>query len=433
MRRMVQPALTAAQEWRRGWTIVFASVFAFAFFSSLTAAQGVFMVPVQGELGFDRTTYSSGLSISGIITAVLSPFFGVLIDRYGTRKLALPGLLIISAVIGAFSLATPSAALWVGLWVAYGLASLPVKSTIWTTTVAGAFYSARGLALGVTMCGAALAQTITPPLANWLVAEFGWRTAFLWLGPGWGVLAFLICLPFLRDLHLAPVAKPGAEAAERPQVPGLTVRDALRDRALWQIGISTFIFMALTIGLLVHQFQIMVEAGVSRANAAWLTSLFGIGGIVGKLVTGFLMDRYAPNWIGGVTMGSAALAFLLLTEPFHSVALITLAMAVNGYASGTKLQIVGYLTSRYAGMRNFGKIFGVMAALIAGGTAVGPVLAARIYDTTGAYDQFLFAGVAASLICGLLVVTLPRYPSFEQRIDPEEAEAAAADASSARA
>jgi predicted MFS family arabinose efflux permease len=421
----MQTAMTAAQEWRRGWTVVFASVFAFAFFSSMTAAQGVFMAPVQRDLGFDRTTFSSGLSISGIITAVLSPFFGVLIDRYGTRRLALPGLVIISAVIGAFSMATPSATVWVALWVAYGFATLPVKSTVWTTTVAGAFFTARGLALGVTMCGAALAQTITPPLANWLVTEFGWRTAFLWLGPGWGGLAFLVCLPFLRDLHLAPRPGSGEAARQPPQVPGLTVREAIRDRALWQIAISTFFFMALTIGLLVHQFQIMVEAGVSRDTAAWLTSLFGVGGIVGKLLTGFLIDRYAPNWIGGITLASSALAFGLLTEPFHSVPLITLAMAVNGYASGTKLQIVGYLTSRYAGMRNFGKIFGVMAAMIAGGTALGPVLAARIYDTTGDYGLFLVAGVIGSLICGLLVVTLPRYPSFEKRLEPEEAEAVA--------
>jgi len=430
---MVEPAATAAQEWRRGWTIVLASVFAFCFFSSLTAAQGVLMVPIQKDLGFDRTTFSSGVSISGIITAVLSPFFGVLIDRYGTRKLALPGLIGVSLVIGAFSMATPSASLWVGLWVLYGFATLPVKSTIWTTTVAGAFMTARGLALGVTMCGAALAQTITPPLVNWLVGEVGWRSTFLWIGPFWGGLAFLVCLPFLRDLHLSPRGKPGSDTADRPDVPGLTMHEAVRDPALWRIGISTCIFMGLTIGLLVHQFQIMVEAGVSRSTASWLVSLFGIGGIVGKLVTGVLMDRYAPNWIGGLTLASSAIAFLLLMGAFSTLPLITLAMAVNGYASGTKLQIVGYLTSRYAGMRNFGKIFGIMAALIALGTSIGPVAAGRIYDTTGSYETFLIAGVIGSVICGLLVVTLPRYPSFERRVDPREAEAAAAAASSSQA
>jgi MFS family permease len=229
---------------------------------------------------------------------------------------------------------------------------------------------------------------------------------------------------------------------KRPDFPGLSVAQAWRDRALWQIGISTFLMMTLTIGLLIHQFPIMVEAGVTRTTAAWLTSLFGVGGVVGKLVTGYLMDRFSPNWIGGVTLASAALAFLFLMEPFYTSttleiggapALLVVAMAVNGYASGTKLQVTGYLTTRFAGLRNFGKIFGMMAAVIAAGSSLGPVLAGWIYDTVGDYEAFLIAGVAGSIISGVLLVTLPRYPAFaELSPEPEEAEAAVTGASGAR-
>jgi MFS family permease len=165
---------------------------------------------------------------------------------------------------------------------------------------------------------------------------------------------------------------------------------------------------------MVHQFQILVDAGVSRANAAWLTSLFGIAGIVGKLVTGALMDRFAPNWVGGITLAAAAFAFLLLMERFQTPALIVLAMIINGYASGTKLQIVGYMTTRFAGLRNFGKIFGMMAAVIAAGTGLGPVLAGWSYDSTGSYFYFLLAGIIGALFCGFLIMSLPRYPVWER-------------------
>lgn len=422
---MGAPKMTPAQEWQRGWTVVLAAFVGFSFFSVMTAATGVFMEPLAREFGWNKTQTSSGVSIAGIITAVLSPFFGILIDKWGTRRLALPGLAVMSVLTAAFGLTTGSFPLWIAMWLVYGLVALSIKSTVWSTTVAAGFTTARGMALGVMLCGTAFAQMITPPLANWLIVEFGWRLAFVWLGLGWGAIALAVCIPFLHDLHLQDLRRSSGEATARPQLPGLTVAQAWRDRALWQIGISTFLMMLLTIGLMIHQFEIMREAGVSRANAAWLVSLFGFGGIVGKLVTGMLIDRFSPNWIGGLTLGSAALAFLLLMSEFATPTLIVIAMAVNGYASGTKLQIVGYMTTRFAGLKNFGKIFGMMAALIAGGTSLGPLLAARIRDVTGDYTLFLGAGVVGSLICGLLIVTLPRYPAFDDsEVEPEEAEAA---------
>ena len=425
--------MTAAEEWRRGWTMVLAAFVGFSFFSVMVAATGVFMQPLIDEFGWSRTQASSGVSIAGIIGAVCSPFFGILIDKWGTRKLALPGLVLMSLLTAAFSLNTGAFGLWIAMWLIFGFVSLSIKSTIWSTAVAAGFEKARGLALGVMLCGTAFAQMITPPLANWLIENFGWRMAFVAIGLGWGAIALLFCVPFFHDLHLKPRHNAAGEVIARPVLPGLTVAEAWRDRALWQIGISTFLMMMLTIGLLIHQFPIMVDAGVTRTEAAWLVSLFGLGGIVGKLATGALMDRYSPNWIGGLTLGSAALAFLLLLEPFRTPALIVVAMAVNGYASGTKLQITGYLTTRFAGLRNFGKIFGMMAALIAAGSSLGPVLAGWIYDTTGNYSAFLIAGVVGSLVSGALIVTLPLYPKFSNApVEPEEAEALARGASAAR-
>jgi MFS family permease len=407
---------TAAQEWRRGGTLVLAAAVGFSFHSVMSSSTGIFMQPLGAEFGWDRTQLSSGISIAGVLSAVLSPFFGVLIDRWGTRRIALPGLIATGTIVSCFAFLTGSFTQWIILWCVYGLISMSVKSTVWSIAVAGAFSSARGLALGLTMAGAAVAQTITPPLANWLITDFGWRWAFVGLGAGWATIAFLVCVPFLRDFRFEARAKAAArgEAAEH-ELTGLSVREAWRSLALWRIAISTFVMMTLTIGLLVHQFPILVEAGVSRATAAWLASLAGLAGIAGKLLTGALMDRYAPNWVGGLTLGATAFAFGLLMEPLRTPVLIVIAMVINGYASGAKLQICVHLTSQFAGLRNFGKIFGVMAALIAGGSSVGPVLAGWIHDSTADYAAFLLAGVAGSLLSGLLIVSLPRHPSWEAR------------------
>src|SRR5690606_16944849 len=109
-----------------------------------------------------------------------------------------------------------------------------------------------------------------------------------------------------------------AVAAAAVDLPGLTVKEASRDWALWRVGISNFVVMVLTQGLAAHLIPILTDAGVSRTNAALLSSLAGIAAIVGKLVTGVLLDRYRPNWIGGLTLGAAALTFLFLMDGLRS-------------------------------------------------------------------------------------------------------------------
>ncbi|MDE2595645.1 MAG: MFS transporter [Sphingomonadales bacterium] len=400
------------QEWRDGWKLVLAASFGFSFFSIMAAASGIFIEPLSKEFGWSRTLVSSGMSISALISAILSPFYGLVIDRKGTRLFALPGLALTMLAMCGFAWLTGSPWQWTALWLIYGVISVSVKSTVWTTAVAGVFDRGRGLALGITLSGTAFAQMVTPPLANWLIATQGWRMAYVWLGLGWGGLALLLCWLFLFDAHDRGKARveQGGKAHDSTLLPGLTLAQALRDTALWRIGISTFIMMVLTIGLMVHVFQILREAGVSRENAAWLSSLSGFFGIVGKLVTGWLLDRFRPNWVGGLTLGATALAFAFLMDGIRSPWIIACAMIVNGYSAGTKIQIAGYLTTRYGGLKYFGTIFGVMAAAIAAGSGLGPVFAGKIYDSAGGYGPFLLIGTIGSAFCGLLILSLPKYP-----------------------
>lgn len=405
---------TAALEWRSGWTLVLAASFGFSFFSIMMAATGLFMEPLGREFGWNRTLLSAGPSIASIMTAVLGPFFGALIDKYGARRLALPGLVLTMIVIAAFSLANGNPVQWLGLWFVFGLVAVSIKSTIWTAAVVGVFDKSRGLALGLTLSGTAVAQAVVPPLGNFLIVEFGWRAAFVWLSLGWGGLTLLLCTFFFFDAN-ARAAKTKVKNISEPPAPptikqGLSVRAAMRDSALWRLAISNFIVMSLTMGLAIHLFPILTEAGISRSTAAWLTGLSGIAGIAGKLITGFLLDRYRPNWVGGLTLGAASLAFLLLIEGIRSPGLIVVALLINGYAAGTKTHITGYLTASYAGMKNFGAIYGFMAALMALAAGIGPLIAGAIYDLSGGYSPFLIAGAIGCALGGLLIFSMPRYP-----------------------
>lgn len=404
----------AREEWRQYGALALAAGVGFSFASFMSPAIGLFMAPLQSEFGWGRTLLSSGSAIGAALSLLLSPLFGALVDRFGSRRLAIGGIIATSLAIAGFSTLNGAPIGWIGLWFAYALASMTIHATTWTTAVAGVFETNKGLAIGVTLSGSAAASAIVPPLANWLITNAGWRAAFVWMGLGWGSIALILCLLFLFDAHdrRRSVAAMQGEPASAPSLAGLTIAEARRDSSLWRVALATYLILTITIGITVHQVPIIVSTGVSRTNAAWLASMAGIAGIVGKVVTGTLLDRFHVRWIGGLTLASTAIAYPLLLEPLRAPTLIAIAMLINGYAAGTKLQLCGYLTARYAGMRNYGAIFGFMASLIALAAGTGPLLAGLVFDQNGNYDLFLIAGTFISVVSGALVFSLGRYPNW---------------------
>lgn len=419
--------LQEREEFRQHWPLVMAASIGFAFSSIVSASTGLFMEPLAAEFGWGRALTSSGASITAVLTFLMSPFFGVLIDRKGTRWMALFGTVFAGLLIAGFSLNTGSPWLWVAMWTVYAFAAVMIKSTVWTAAVSSVFTAGRGLALGLTLSGTALAQAVIPPLTNALIDAFDWRGAYIWLGLGGGGIAFLACYFFLFDGYAiarrqraadarAGIAESPAEDGALLNAPGLSMAEAWRSAALQKIAFTTFIMMVITIALNVHQFEILRSTGMSRTDAAYLSSIAGIAGIVGKLVTGWLLDRYHARWVGGITLGVSSLAFVILLLPNLTTTLILVAMVINGYSAGTKLQVTSYLVSAYGGMRHFGAIFGVIASLIAAGSGLGPVLAGLIFDTYGSYQPFLIGGVAGSILSGLLIFSLRDYPEWARKV-----------------
>jgi MFS family permease len=409
---------TARAEWRTYGLLVLAAFIGFSFHSIITYSTGLFMQPLSEEFGWSRALIAGGLTIAALATIPLAPVVGAILDRWGSRRLAILGLVLTGGAVSAFGLANGSPVQWLALWVFYSIVATGIMSTVWTAAVTGTFTAARGLALGVTMCGAAAAQVVAPPLTNWLIETQGWRMAYVWLGSGWGGLALVTAVLFLFDAHDRKRREKasGAETATLAplDLPGLGFGEALRNPAIIRIALSTLITMFMGVALIVHMVPLLTEAGLSRTEAAYLTSITGVAGFMGKLFTGWLSDRWNASLIGAVTLAVPTLGFAMLLEPFRTPTLIVVGMFIIGYSSGAKLQIAAYLTSVYGGMRNFGKIFGVMGSLIAIGSGMGPMVAGRIYDVAGSYTPFIIAGIPASLICGLLIFGLGPYPAWNR-------------------
>lgn len=416
---MLRETVTRSAEWRKHWPVVLAAFVGFTLPSVVIQSTGLVMEPLSKEFGWSRTGISAGAALAGALSVPLSPLVGALIDRWGVRRLALPGILATSLAIAALSLANGSFLLWMTLWAIYGLAALSVKTTIWSMAVTGTFTVGRSLALGVALSGTAAAGVIVPPLTQWITDTYGWREAYVALAVSFGAPTFILSALFLKDGQEERRSRKKAAAAQGvdPGLPGLSVKEAMRSLPLIRVALATLITLVLASSLLVHKVPILTEAGITREKAALLASLSGVAAIVGKLITSLLMERFDAGWIGGLTNATTAIAMVLLLEPFRTPAAIVVSMLFVGYAGGTKLQICAYLTGIYGGMRNFGKIFGVMASVIALASSLGPLLGGMVYDLSGGYDTLIWMAIPGSLLSGALLIRLGPYPEWSRVLE----------------
>jgi MFS family permease len=417
--RIESPALA---EWRAHWPVVAAAMAGLSFSTVAVYSMGLFMEPLSREFGWSRAQMSFALSIIALFAVPLSPFAGALVDRWGSRRLGIPGIVLSALAFSAFSLATGSLKQWYALWVCYGFVAIAIKTTVWTAAVSSLFQSSRGLALAVVLCGAAVSQTITPLIAQWLIDGYGWRHAFLWMGLGWGGFVLALLVPFFFDAHdhEREIAASAQGSSVRPVLAGLTLAEGIRNPAILRIAAALFIMSALGLAITVHKVPILTETGLSRASAAQIAASAGIAGIAGKLLTGWLMDRWQSRWIGGVCLALPALVCLLLLDAIRTPTLVVVAMVVFGYSAGAYLQVCAYLTTRYGGLRHFGKIFGIMVGLMALATGVGPIVAGVVYDHFGSYGPLLLGGIPMGILSGWLVGGLGPYPTWEAPNEPAQ-------------
>lgn len=396
-------------EWRRHWPLVLAAFLGYSFASCIYQALGLFIAPLTKEFGWSQTQITSGASIAAMIGVPLAPIVGAAIDRWGGRRVALPGLICVMLAMASMSLANGSSVQWMAIWAVYGVVAAFLNTTVWTYLVIGAFKAGRSLAISVALSGATFAGAIAPPLTQWLTDSLGWRNAFLWLGFGWGGAALVMSLLFLANRHEVR-HRSGTQSSSG--LPGLSMKEAARSIPLLRIGLATLLIMTIGSILVVHRVPLLTEAGVSRATAAQLAGLSGLAGILGKLVTGWGMQKWDAGWVGGLAIGAMGIALLLLFDGFRTPTTIVVSMVVIGFAGGAKLQIAAYLTSVYAGARNFGKIFGVTASIIALAGGLGPVLGGMAHDMTGNYNLVILVGIPCCLLGAALLIRLGDHPDW---------------------
>ena len=409
--------MTAGQEWRKYWGLVAAAMIGLSFGAVPAATLGLFMEPLESEFGWSRAMISGGMMVFALIGLPLTPFAGALADRIGSRACVIPGLALSGLAFAAFGLMTGASWMWWAIWAAYGFGSLLIRSMIWNAAVSAAFSASRGLAIAFVLSGFAIAQVVGPPLSHFLIESFGWRTAYLCIGIGWPGIGLLLTILFFRsDLDRKTRGdNSGTSAASRPRASGLSLGEAVRDQAMLRIGLAIFLVTLIGAAVSIHIVPLLEWSGSERAAAAALAGMLGLGSFVGKIGSGVLIDRTRSNLLPATIFALPALGYFLIWQGDGRFAVLAAGVLCIGLGSGGALQVGTYLTTRYGGLANFGKIFGVISSAMGLGGGVAPVVSGWVYDTTESYALVLIIAIPTVLVAGLLLLGLGPYPQFDER------------------
>jgi predicted MFS family arabinose efflux permease len=377
----------------RQWTVVIASTIALVVGNGpvLLFTFSVFLKPIAEQMDWSRGTMSLGVAIALTFAGLMTPLMGRFIDRWGVQRVLLFSITVFALSVAAISLAPANVVGFVALYALSGLLSSGQAPLPYAKAITSRFDAHRGLALGIAMAGVGIGTSLMPQVASFLIRTFDWREAYIVLGS----LTWLIAFPaafFVNDLRA------GETAIARSTIAGDDVVPALRSRAFWSMAVAILLVVVALNGAIAHLLALLTDRGMASSTATSLLIGVGLATILGRLISGFLLDRvFAPHLAAGIFLIPLIGMTTLL---FGGASLIAgLATAICfGFSLGAEVDIVGYLVSRYFGLRHYGEIYGYIFAIFTIGSGVGPYLMGLSFDMTHSYTAALGA------FCGMLIV-----------------------------
>ena len=390
--------------WRYpGWRVVLGAFLGVSvgFGSLLVFTFSVFLKPLGAEFGWSREAISRAFAVAALTVAVCSPKLGQWLDRYGPRRVVLPCIAVFGLGFASLALLTPGLYHLYAVFLLIGIVGNGTSQMGYTRAVATWFLRRRGLAFAIVVAGSAAGSIFLPPLAQSLIASYGWRAAYATLG----ALVLVVGIP-----AAALLVRERPAAPRQPLQPesGATVRQGLRSPVFW-IVVTVLVLNSVSVnGAITHLSALLTDRGLAARQASLIASALGAASLLGRIVAGWLLDRYfAPR-----------VSFFLLLAPAAGIAVLSfaaslttaaVAAALIGLGLGGEADITPYLLTRYFGLRAFSTLYGFTWTAYAIAGAIGPIAMGRVYDLTGSYSRLLLILALASALSASLMLRLPRY------------------------
>ena len=360
---------------------------------SLYYAIAVLGESIQRDLQIGPVLLYGGLTASLILSGMVAPLVGRIVDARGGGTVMPAGSAIAGMALLIIASAEGPAALIAG-WLVAGIAMSaalydPAFATL--TRIAGTSY--RTAITALTLFGG-LASTIFWPASQYLMDAFGWRQTLVI----YAALHLLICLPihaFLipravpRPVTRGTIARPEKLPAKRPGFFFLALAFAM----------SGFIFSALS----VHLIAILKTCGFDAGNAVWLAALIGPMQVLGRIVELAFGRNLHSTTVGAFALGLLLVAIvLLMLVPGPGIVALAFAFAY-GFSNGIMTIARGTVPAQLFGREGYGELLGQLARVVSSATAAAPMVIALMLAADISY-----AGIEATLI-GCVVLAIVSY------------------------
>ena len=371
-----------------GWIIV--AVANLGIFSSGPGQShtfSVFVGPIGKDLDLSSTSIASAYGLATLIAAFMLPYMGKLIDKYGARKT----LIIVSIILGFSCVFFGAASNFLMLTVGFGFLRFFGQGSLMlgcANLVSQWFDKKRGFAMSLMALGFGISMAIHPPLSQFLIDEYGWKFAWVFLG----VSTWIIMVPTLyilawntpESVDLLPDGDKRAESINDKNEPieGLDLTQALKEKSFYILSAMWFGMAMLVTTLHFYQVTILTSQGISTDFAANLFTVSAIAMVLFMPVVGKLFDNIPTNFV--LTIGLIINCISLLSITYANNEYYAFFYAIFfGINNAISMTMFGYIWPRYFGRKHLGSIQGTGQMIGVIGASLGPLPVGFAIDYIG--------------------------------------------------
>ncbi|MFC1911768.1 MFS transporter [Chloroflexota bacterium] len=399
-----------------GWWIVCASFLIAAYvggvvFYGFTA----FFEPIADEMGWSYTQISLASSLRGLETGLLAPIIGILVDRWGSRRLLFGGALSTATGLILLSSTTSLSIFYISFaFIALGMSAS--TTIVLMTAIANWFRKKIGLASGIAICGFGFGGLLVP-LINRLITIYDWRMTLTILAIGMLAIVIPLSLVFRQkpedygyviDGKREDLIKHAGESSQH-QVTGRDIKtgQALKSGAFWRLAIASIYIAMVVNAVITHVMPYLSTIRMSRPISSLVAAGIPLTSVFGRFGLGWLGDKFDRKIIAG--SGCIAVGLGLICFGYTAITgiwVLSLFLILFSIGYGGFLSLSPAITREYFGRSKFGVIFGLLIGIGGLGSITGPTLAGWIYDNWDNYQitWFLLSGVSIIPIISLLTI-----------------------------
>jgi MFS family permease len=396
-----------------GWLIVAVAFVTMAIGVTARTAFSLLLPPLIDEFGWDRGLAAGAFSFGFLVSALLSPIAGRVMDARGPRIVILTGALLLAAGLLLAPITERPWHLYATLGVLVGGGANLMTYTTHSQFLPNWFLRRRGLAISIAFSGVGVGAITLLPWLQSIIETEGWR-ASCW---AMGLLTIFVVTPLNllvrkkpEDVGLLPDgaapmdAVAGARGANVVDLAWAstewTLARAVRTGRFWWIVLGYFCALVAWYAVQVHQTKYLIEIGFKPLTAAWALGFVSVVAIPGQIVLGALSDRVGREWVWAAGCAGFAICYaaLIELEQFPSNTLLYLMVVAQGFLGYALTSVMGPIVAEIFEGPHYGSIFGTITVALIGGGAAGPWMTGVIHDITGSYRLAFVVAIVCCIV-----------------------------------